>query len=92
MMASIGDPPIHCPKCGKVHGRGEYECDDSPLWPARCRGYLEGKRASDCLAAVRIAELRAFVGLVLEYCEKETPYWYGEDLKTRARKLLEEGD
>ena len=69
------------------------ECEDFEefYWPARCRGYLEGKRASDCLAAVRIAEYRAFVGLVLEYCEKETPYWYGEDLKTRARKLLEEG-
>ena len=59
MMASIGDPPIHCPKCGKVHGRGEYECDDSPLWPARCRGYLEGRQASDCLANVELARLRA---------------------------------
>ena len=37
-------------------------------------------------------QLRAFVGLVLEYCEKETPYWYGEDLKTRARKLLKEAN
>jgi len=36
-----------------------YQDDDSPLWPARCRGYLEGKRASDCLASVELAHLRA---------------------------------
>ena len=37
----------------------DYRDDDSPLWPARCRGYLEGKRASDCLASVELARLRA---------------------------------
>jgi len=37
----------------------DYRDDDSPLWPARCRGYLEGKRASDCLANVELARLRA---------------------------------
>jgi len=36
----------------------DYRDDDSPLWPARCRGYLEGKRASDCLANVELARLR----------------------------------
>jgi len=36
----------------------DYRDDDSPLWPARCRGYLEGKRASDCLASVELARLR----------------------------------
>ena len=73
-MASTGDPPIHCPKCGQVHRRGfivcepfnerqgkpvGYEDDNDPRWPARCRGYLEGKRASDCLANVELARLRA---------------------------------
>ena len=37
------------------------ECEDFEefYWPARCRGYLEGKRASDCLANVELARLRA---------------------------------
>ena len=37
----------------------DYRDDDSPLWPARCRGYLEGRQASDCLASVELARLRA---------------------------------
>jgi len=37
----------------------DYRDDDSPLWPARCRGYLEGRQASDCLANVELARLRA---------------------------------
>jgi len=36
------------------------ECEDFEefYWPARCRGYLEGKRASDCLANIELARLR----------------------------------
>ena len=116
-MARTGDPPIHCPKCGKQRvpvqwcpecgltthpelARLRAECERIPrleLWVEDLRGSVKSKQ--NCLDAAlqgwnradaRIAELRAFVGLVLEYCEKGTPYWYGEDLKTRARKLLKE--
>jgi hypothetical protein len=62
---------------------------------AHMMGYADAEGAARAKVErleARIAEFRGFVGLVLEYCEKGTPYWYGEDLKTRARKLLKEGE
>jgi len=58
-------------------------------------GYADAETAARAKAErleARVREFRGFVGLVLEYCEKKTPYWYREDLKTRARKLLDEAE
>ena len=54
------------------------ECEDFEefYWPARCRGYLEGRQASDCLASVELARLRA---------ELETS-------EARADAFLQEGE
>jgi hypothetical protein len=54
----------------------DYRDDDSPLWPARCRGYLEGRQASDCLASVELARLRAENERLQAALEAAKPFLY----------------
>jgi len=55
----------------------------------KCRGCENGEVELTALEA-KVSRLRGELGLMLEYFERGTPYWYGTSPADRIRAVLKE--